>query len=295
MEPMNRVILMRAGLAEEAELKAAEKYFEVFTSRSVVPPHAVVIGRYSVLPYYGELVTDLKAMDSDLINGFAQHKYIADLKNWYQDLEGLTPRTFFSLEEYYKAVEDPDNFSAHKPVVLKGKTNSLKNLWHTHMFARMGKQSVPEIYRNLRQDSLVGDQDVYIREFVTFRAYDDVHAVGGAPVTDEYRFFILDGQIIASGFYWSEHEELVAELHFCNAAKVPVPASATRFVKEEVIPKIKDKVRFVVVDVGRLRPRPDSLWTVVELNDGQMSGLSGCDAETLYKNMSAVLRGYTLS
>jgi hypothetical protein len=44
--------------------------------------------------------------------------------------------------------------------------------------------------------------------------------------------------------------------------------------------------RFFVLDLAQTIA---GSWIVVEVNDGQMSGLSGCDADTLYRNMAAVL------
>jgi len=59
---MNPVILMRHSLAEEEEYLAAQKYFPVHSTRASLPEDSLVIGRYSVLPYYGELCDDLACL-----------------------------------------------------------------------------------------------------------------------------------------------------------------------------------------------------------------------------------------
>ena len=49
---MNPIILFRASLAEESEISAASKYFEIQMFRSDIPADSLVFGRYSVLPFY---------------------------------------------------------------------------------------------------------------------------------------------------------------------------------------------------------------------------------------------------
>src|SRR3990172_583763 len=124
----NHVVLMRASLAEEEEYSAASSFLPVYRQRTEIPVNSLVVGRYSVLPYYKELVEDLAYSHSVLVNFYLEHIYVADLKNWYYDLKGLTPRTFFSLLEFRESKPSGS-------YVLKGQTNSKKHQWNTHMFA----------------------------------------------------------------------------------------------------------------------------------------------------------------
>jgi hypothetical protein len=82
-------ILFREDVGEPEELEIASKYFNVETQRSRYYKN-LVIGRYSVLPYYCELEKDLEISDCNLINTYEEHKFIANF-DWYNHVRGFTP------------------------------------------------------------------------------------------------------------------------------------------------------------------------------------------------------------
>jgi hypothetical protein len=268
------VVLMRASLAEEEEMFEAQKCLTVYPTRAKVPENCLVVGRYSVLPYYQELEADLAEHNSILINSYSQHSFVADLGAWYPYLQDRTPKTWFSLE----------NFMKNKPegsFILKGNTNSKKQQWDTHMFAKT-REDVPRVYRNLSDDSFLSDQNIYIREYVPLKSFGE--GIRGLPITEEYRFFVLDGHIVGSGYYWSQFPE-VQEEH--GLGPWLVDAGWLR----DSIDKVAGKIRFFVMDVARTAVGD---WIVIELNDGQMSGLSDVKANVLYSNIYQKLaKGYT--
>lgn len=249
---------------DPTEEEAIRPHLELWRHRTEVPMNSLVIGRYSVLPFYKELEEDLYNLGSELINTYNQHLYVADLKNWYADLQGLTPRT------WDWAVDCPDI-----PLVVKGETNSRKDMWKTHMYAKNRGEAIQVMLR-LMEDSLISTQKIYFREYVELHKLGE--CLSGKPITEEYRFFVLDGKILSAGFYWSSH---VADLK-----EVPDPRCVPETFLREVLTRIKDKVRFVVVDIAR---KADGGWTVIELNDGQMAGLSENDPKILYANLAKQL------
>lgn len=262
---MKPVILMRASLAEENEAQEAARHLPVYRLRSQIPPGSLVVGRYSVIPYYRELEEDLIVNGSSLVNSYQQHAWIADLKEWYQELDGLTPKTWFELSQ----------IPQEGPFVLKGATNSRKFEWNTHMFAR-NRQEAFEVYRRLSQDGLIGDQKIYIRQYVPLRNLTE--GFNGLPISEEYRFFICDGQVLSGAFYWSSHVDDLTEM--CTPDRVP------KAFLDEVIQRIGSHARFVVVDIGI---KADGTPVVIEINDGQMSGPSENNLDVLYKNLKKVL------
>ena len=151
---MNPVVLFRASLAEEEEMEICKKYFPVITQRSHVKKGDFVIPRYSALPFYKELQNDIKYVGADIINTHREHCYVADLKNWYYDLEEYTPKTWFYL----------DQIPIEGPFVLKGHTSSKKHNWSSHMFAR-DKTEAGKVYTKLSLDGYIGYQQIYIRKF----------------------------------------------------------------------------------------------------------------------------------
>jgi hypothetical protein len=261
--PSPSVLYRQYGLMEDSELEAAKKHFAVFKSRMSIAGGELVIGRYSVLPYYKELEEDLNSKGAKLINSHQQHRYVADLWNYVHDLEGLTFRTWNARN----MASIPDDI----PLILKGETNSRKDLWKTHMYASNKKDAI-EVYLNLSRDNLIGQQEIYAREYVPLvRLIDDPYS---APVTLEFRFFVAYGEVVSSGFYWSSHVD--------QLEKVPNPSQVPQEFIQKVIDRVKDKVNFFVMDIAKTQ---SGEWIVIELNDGQMSGLSENDPNVLYKNL----------
>jgi len=251
------------GLMDEAELTAAKKHFVTYKSRMSALGGDLVIGRYSVLPFYQELENDLGVVGAKLVNTYRQHRYVADLQNYVADLGDLTFRTW-NFRDLHTL---PDSMS----FVLKGETNSKKGKWLTHMFAK-DKRAAVEVFTNLQDDSLLAQQDIYVREYIPLKKL--MEGIGGQPITLEFRFFILYGHVASSGYYWSSYVE--------EMGKVPSPSLVPQEFLQKAIDRVKDNVPFFVMDVAQTESGD---WLVVELNDGQMSDLSENDPNILYRNM----------
>lgn len=260
-------MLFRSSLAEENELLTASNYFNIIESRSRAQVGNLVVARYSALPYYDELEKDLLYINVKLINSFKQHRYIADLKNWYLDLEDLTPKTWFRPEDV--PIHENGSF------ILKGETNSRKHLWNTHMFAE-NRDSISNVFCKLLDDSLISTQQIYVRKFEKLKTF--TIGLHDLPITNEFRFFVCDGEILSGGFYWSDHVDELEEQPDLN--QVP------KEFLQKVTKRIGLNARFYVVDVGQ---KENGDWIVIELNDGQMSGLSCNNPDILYKNLNKIL------
>jgi hypothetical protein len=268
VNPMFPTILYRQGpdTMDEVELKAAKNHFVAYNSRMKITGRELIIGRYSVLPFYKELEDDVKSVGSALINSYSQHRYVADLQNYVADLQELTFRTWNARDLYVV----PDNI----PLVLKGETNSKKHLWKTHMFAA-NKQEAVDVFLRLNQDNMIGQQEIFVREYIPLKKLLD--GVGGQPITLEYRFFVAYGEVVSGGFYWSSYID--------DLPPIPSPTIVPQAFLRSAIDRVKDKVNFFVLDVGQTE---SGEWIVIELNDGQMSGLSENDPEILYKNLKQI-------
>ncbi len=265
---MRPVILFRQGreMMDARELASASGYFSLYSQRTMVRRGDLVIGRYSVLPFYDELHADLASLGAELINSPRQHRYAADISAWYPDLRDMTPETWFRWDDV------PDDCG---PLVVKGRTNSRKFSWKTHMFAE-DKRAAADVAWRLEQDAVVGVQDLVFRRYVPLRTY--LVALQGLPITEEYRFFTLDGRVLCGAYYWSGHVDELPER--------PDPARVPAAFLEEVGRRIAGRIRFVVVDVAITAAGEP---VVVELNDGQMSGLSDNDPSALYSALAGAL------
>lgn len=267
---MTPVILYRGGseCMDVEELEAATTHFPCIRSRMEIEKDQLVIGRYSVLPFYRELEQDVLSVGSKLVNSYAQHLYVADLQNWVADLGSLTPKTWDSLQHL------PEKGG---PYVLKGETNSKKFQWATHMYAH-DRSAACDVYGRLCEDGLIAQQKIYIREFVPLTTY--FYDVVGLPVTREFRFFVYNGEILCGGYYWSSHADVLEER---IKAEELDPANVPRAFLNKVTRKVGKKVMFYALDVAETATGD---WIVIELNDGQMSGLSMNDPMELYTRLA---------
>lgn len=273
---MKPTILYRGQEFEEIEhMHAFDAGFLCTNSRMAVRERSLVVARYSCLPFYKELEEDLKWSNSRLINSYSEHRYIADLQNWYEDLKDLTPKTWRSVTEIPQDEKGP--------FVIKGETNSKKSLWNTHMFAA-DRDQIGQVIGRLLEDSLIKTQDLYIRKYEPMVTY--MHGVNGIPITREFRFFVAYGEILSGGFYWSSHiEDLLNRCPQFDKKELDPNIVPREFLKT-VIDKVKTRANGIVIDVAQ---RTDGKWRVIELNDLQMSGLSENNPKTLYENLFKVI------
>ena len=281
---MDIKILFRSSLSEESEAEIASKFFKLEHSRMNIPSNSLVIGRYSVLPYYSELESDLKLINSSLINSKKEHLWIANCFEWSNDLEDYTPATYSRISDL------PEK----GPFVLKGMVNSRKSLWDTHMFAQNKKEAI-NVMNRLMDDSLISSQGIVIKKYVKLKNFTT--SIGGLPVSNEWRTFWIrgldsDGEYCAiplgNGFYFSKSYP-----EYNNSA---ILTEAGFDFATEVANEIVDRgyASFFSLDIGQVES--DDEWTVIDINDGQMSGTCGVDTEEFYsnllKNKDSIINGF---
>lgn len=261
---MKTIILFRDDISSKYELDIAKKYFSVCSQRTDCKD-SLVVGRYSVLPYYKELEIDLLKLNSKLIHNYNYHKWIADFE--YYDL----------LKDYTFESWNDSNFytcSHPGPFVVKGRTNSRKHRWNNSMFAKTKKDAL-RVASELAADGLIGEQGIIYRKFCKLETYEV--GLHGLPFSNEWRFYFYGQKMLDYGYYWS------------NAKKVDYVIDPLGL---EFAQKIANLIYyekgngFVVIDVAR---KENQEWILVELNDGQMAGLSENNPDSIYKNLKEEL------
>lgn len=264
---MRPVIFARQSLTPSDELTAmVDAGWDVVISTHKVQAGDLVVGRYSVLPFYKDIERDLRLSEATLINTLAQHRYVADVREYAADLKEMTPETWTRLEDL------PED----GPFVLKGETNSRKFDWNTHMFAN-NKRDAIVVHSRLVDDSLIREQNIVIRRYVPLKTY--LKGIKDLPVTKEFRFFVCYGVVLCGGYYWSSHVDDLPE--------VPSPDEVPPSFLQEALRRIGDRVNFYALDVAQTESGD---WIVIELNDGQMSGTSCNDLPTLYRRLKEVIQ-----
>lgn len=261
-------ILFRKELDLEDEFSIAKKYFgsDIVESRCAIRSYSEVLGRYSVLPYYKELEFDLKHKESHLIVGHSQHEFIANFK-YIDCIYDLTPKTYIGDWGYQNVPDSKHGW------IVKGLTNSRKWLWNTHMYAPT-REHLKNVMYNLSADSLIGQQDLVIREYVPLKTHEI--GINDLPMTEEWRIFFFKGQLVAGGFYWS-----IAEIAD-KKKKIPHWAAQLAF---EVQERLEGVINTFCIDVAETA---EGDYIVVELNDLQMSGLCCTNPDEFYKNLKRI-------
>lgn len=255
-------ILFRSDLSgeAEAELEIAARYFPVIRQRTEAKLGTVIIPRYSSLPYYKELEIDIKNRGSKLINSTEQHNYIANFE-YYGDVQEFTPKTWFDVQSIIK-----DGYTG--PFVLKGKTNSRKYDWAKSMYAH-NLHNLYMVDSELRNDAHIGAQDIIYRQYVPLVTY--AVGINGIRYTNEWRFFCYCDKILSYGYYWSTAAEKIVSKRAIHQDGVDLATKIAKIVGE--------KVNFFVLDIAE---KEAGGWTLIEVNDGTMSGLSENNPQTLY-------------
>lgn len=249
------------------EFNICSEYFSTVRNRTNLK-NCVVIGRYSVLPYYKELEDDLKINNCQLINSYEQHRYIANF-DYYGFLRNYT---FESWNENQFPYIDWGG-----PFVVKGSCNSKKERWSQLMYAP-DKRKASEIAYELKTDHFIGSQDIIFRKYQKLKTYEI--GINDQPFTNEWRFFIYKENILSYGYYWIQAEKILEEIDEKGLIFIN---SLLQYIKNEKPTEFPD---FYVLDIGELETGE---WILIEMNDGQMSGLSNNDPEILYKNLQHIL------
>lgn len=271
MPPLQRpIVLIRAGAESDpawVEAAAAARVFPVARSLHEVPEGSLVIGRYALQPFYQAIEQELAARGCQLINSYEQHRFAADLGNWSDLLGSDTFSSWTSLDQV------PDGI----PLIVKGETNGRKHDWAESFYAA-DKTAAGRIAGRLRSDPLLTGQQLYFRAYEPLR---ELLASDGQrpPIVEEYRFFVCDGQLLASGFYWGQCAELAAEAGLDPSL---VPAE---FLTRSIA-RIGARIRFYALDIARTAA---GQWRVVEVNDGCASGLTTIEPERLYRALAKTL------
>jgi len=257
------IVLFRKDLDTEGELDICSDYILTTEYRTAILPGSLVIGRYSILPFYAELERELALNGSQLINSHAQHLYIADITNWYSDVKDYTPDTYSG---WYNLPQGS--------YVLKGKTNSRKHQWNTMMFAETVKD-IPQIAQRLYSDTFINQQDIVVRKYIPLKRFDT--AINDLPITNEWRAFFYKTHLLSIGFYWSNFQE---------HQPYDFPPSEAITLLNEVSKIVSEHTNFFVLDIAETQ---SGNWILIEINDGQMSGLSCNNPHELYKQLYWIL------
>ncbi len=124
----------------------------------------------------------------------------------------------------------------------------------------------------LRDRQVIAQQGLLFRRFVPLETF--AYTASGLPISNEWRFFFVGERLIGYGFYWA------------RVAPVAPPAVDTAGIAfaRECAARVSGRATFFVVDIARTA---EGRWLLIELNDGQTSGLGAIDADEFYRELFA--------
>ena len=212
-----------------------------------------------------------------LVNTPAEYRAAHEFPEYYGAIRAQTARSEWipvppipSIAEILRRLQS----FGRSPLVLRDYVKSRKHEWNEACFIPDAGDAdavgrVVDRFVELQADDLYGG--LVFREFLDLVPIGP-HPLSGAPRFAEYRLFFLDGRLLFERPYWSRPEPA--------PGPPPEPGQfddAARAVRN----------RFFTMDVAR---RQAGGWAIIEVGDGQVSGLPDPDdAGPFYR---ALARGW---
>lgn len=214
-----------------------------------------------------------------LVNDPAAFRFCHWLPESYAAIEGRTPRTVWmplAGAPDFDAVMAKLRPFGDGPLVLKDYVKSQKHYWNEACFIphaddRATVERVVRRFLELQGPDL--NEGLVFREFVPLKVVGK-HPRSGMPLSAEVRTFWFDRQLVLAEGYWHGFEDL--------STSAPIDAFA------DVVSRVPS--RFFVMDLAL---RADGTWLIVELGDGQVSGLQDPASATRFYKRLAELAGAT--
>jgi hypothetical protein len=219
------------------------------------PITAVWVGVIPTVDRYQAIYDAALGKNILLVNSPEQHHTAMEFDHFYPLLEGITPKSII-IEDLNRLDEVLERLTF--PMFVKGAVKSNKDGGIGSVIAKNANE-----LRILAKKTLANPHrsrgKVIVREMVNFKpvAVDP----NGFPIGREYRAFLYRGEVLAYGFYWDEYTDL--------QDLTPEEKRACLKLVKEAAKRVN--VPYLSVDVGQLI---SGEWAIIEVGDGQFSGLS---------------------
>lgn len=225
---------------------------------------------------YQALFSALKDIGWQLFNSPEQYARAHHLPRAYPFIEGFTPRsTWLSKEQGFsksQLLKTVSSFGSD-PLIIKDYVKSQKHYWREACFVPRADdgdhlQRVARRFLELQGESLAGG--LVFREFLPLKRLG-THPKSGMPLSQEFRLFILNGEVISTLNYWDN---------------VDYPESHADWAPLLDIAKTFDS-QFFSMDLALTE---SGRWLIVELGDAQVSGFpDGADLASFYQAVAKAL------
>lgn len=219
---------------------------------------------------YALFYEKLKEQNIILINSPEEYNHYHLLPHWYHEFEEDTAKSAWTdTPDVNAALSLLHSFDGS--VMIKDYVKSRKHEWYDACFIpdvtdTKNANAVISNFVSRQAENIVGG--IVIREFLNLNSIG-YHTISAMPISEEYRAFILAGNILAIDNYWNENE--ANALTFSQADLDWLTAQ---------IKKIHSN--FVTMDFAR---KSDGSLVIMELGDGQVSGLQQISPAKFYSEI----------
>ncbi|MYT76105.1 hypothetical protein YW3DRAFT_05591 [Streptomyces sp. MnatMP-M77] len=209
---------------------------------------------------YAELEAALGTRGCTLLTDAAGYRRAHELPGWYEEFAALTPRSVWCPVAPGAPPPTADELArlaaplGPGPGIVKDFVKSRKHEWHEACY-------VPDLVDRERLASVVG-------RFMELQG----SFLAGGLVVRSFEPFVAGGE---ARVWWVDGEAVLVTAHPDTPGPVSVPGAAPW---REAVGRLG--LRWVTTDLAL---REDAVWRVVEVGDGQVSGLpAGAEAEVLF-------------
>lgn len=202
-----------------------------------------------------------------LINSPEEYRRYHTLPGWYNEFTDLTAESIWEEKGNVNDILEKSN-SLEGSYIVKDFVKSRKHEWYDACYIpniadKLNASKVINTFAKRQGESLVGG--IVLRKFVKLKQIG-FHEKSGMPISEEYRVFVYAGKVHIMDNYWNDD-------------------SKVELSKDELvwIDEIAAKVRSNFVTVDLARKEDDGTLIIMELGDGQVSGLQEIDEKQFYQ------------
>lgn len=190
-----------------------------------------------------------------LVNTPQQFQTAMEFDKFYPLIEHLTPKSV--VLEANNSIDTVIN-KFDFPVFVKGTVKSNKDKGWSAVVAQ-NEEELKQLIEAHLQNNYRSKGKVIVRELVSLKKL--AQDPNGFPISREYRVFVYKGEVLDYGFYWDEYED------------ESISTKELELAIKKIVSKVTEQVKvpFFSLDIGQLS---SGEWIVIELGDGQFSGLS---------------------
>ena len=201
-----------------------------------------------------------------LINTSEEYQRYHLLPGWYEDFKEVTAKTVWENQgTLQSALALTDGLAG--PYIVKDYVKSRKHEWYDACFIsdisnRENAERVITYFIERQGDNLVGG--VVLRKYESLKSIG-FHEKSGMPLSEEYRVFVFAGRVLTIEGYWTADQKV----NLTDEEMDWIGNVAKRL-----------KSNFVTIDIAR---REDGRLMIMELGDGQVSGLQQIHPQYFYR------------